>query len=339
MSGDNNMMKISKERKHWIDCLRGFCCLIVIIDHAEVYLTGDRITNYCWYSTNALVTFFFLSGYLAYKASGFDYKKKVKALMKCILMPYFIFTSALSIPKALAHGNAIDLAGTASKIIEGGASWFVAALFVAELIFFTAIWLTKGNSAWLAAIAASCFAASALLVYADHPNYWQIENGLQGVLFLLAGYMYHKMEHKFETLRKPLYLCCLFAAFISIKIYETNIGYRSIICPIRISNYAIFLADIAIWYILAVGLFKSLPPCRPVEFCGTHSIIYYFFCGASPMAVSMLFHKCGLTYQGNYLLVLLASLCSYMLTSAIAWIIYHYCPILVGKTKSQVANL
>ena len=51
MSGDNNMMKISKERKHWIDCLRGFCCLIVIIDHAEVYLTGDRITNYCWYST------------------------------------------------------------------------------------------------------------------------------------------------------------------------------------------------------------------------------------------------------------------------------------------------
>lgn len=57
------------------------------------------------------------------------------------------------------------------------------------------------------------------------------------------------------------------------------------------------------------------------------------------MAVSMLFRKCGLTYQGNYLLVLSAALCSYMLTSAIAWIIYHHCPILVGKAKSQVANL
>ena len=339
MSSYNKKVVNLKERKHWIDCLRGFCCLIVIIDHAEVYLTGDRITNYCWYSTNALVTFFFLSGYLAYRASGFDYKKKVKALMKCILMPYFIFTITLSIPKALAHGNAIDLASSASIIIEGGASWFVAALFVAELIFFTAIWLTKGNSVWLATIAIFCFTVSAFLVYVDHPNYWQIENGLQGVLFLFAGYMYHKKEHKFESLCKPIYLCCLFAAFIFIKIYETNIGYTSIICPIRISNYAIFLADIVVWYIFAVGLFKSLPPCRPIAFCGTHSIVYYFFCGASPMAVSMLFYKSGLTYQGNYLLVLLAALCSYLFTSAIAWMIYHYSPIIVGKTKSQVANL
>lgn len=331
--------KEKKPRKHWIDCLRGFCCLIVIVDHAEVYLTGERITDYSWYSTNALVTFFFLSGYLAYKATGLDYKRKVSALVKCILMPYLIFTAALSIPKALAHGNAIDFAGIASTIIEGRASWFVAALFVAELIFFTAIRLTKGNIAWLATIAASCFTASAILTYADHPNYWQIENGLQGVLFLFAGYVYHKTEHKFETLHKPLYLCCLFSALISIKIYETNIGYTSIICPIRISNYAIFLADIVIWYILSVGVFKLLPQCRPVEFCGTHSIVYYFFCGASPMTVSMLFHKCGLHYQGNYMLVLLAALCSCAITSAIAWLIYRYCPILVGKKKSQVADL
>lgn len=71
----NPLSKGKKPRKHWIDCLRGFCCLIVIVDHAEVYLTGERITNYSWYSTNALVTFFFLSGYLAYKATGFDYKR------------------------------------------------------------------------------------------------------------------------------------------------------------------------------------------------------------------------------------------------------------------------
>lgn len=80
-----------------------------------------------------------------------------------------------------------------------------------------------------------------------------------------------------KPLRKPIYLCSLFVALILIKIYGNHIEYSSMICPIRISNYILFIIDISIGYLFAVGVFKALPPCRPVEFCGTHSIVLLFF--------------------------------------------------------------
>ncbi|WP_390892520.1 OpgC domain-containing protein, partial [Prevotella melaninogenica] len=53
-----------KERVHWIDMLRGFCMLSILLDHTEIYYTGGNLIPYDWYVSNVLIVFFFLSGYL-----------------------------------------------------------------------------------------------------------------------------------------------------------------------------------------------------------------------------------------------------------------------------------
>ena len=60
------------ERKTWIDLLRGICMLAILLDHTELYYTGGNIIDYNFYVVNALVVFFFLSGYLFFKNEAFS---------------------------------------------------------------------------------------------------------------------------------------------------------------------------------------------------------------------------------------------------------------------------
>lgn len=48
-----------KERKHWVDALRGFCMVAILLDHTEIYFTGTNIIDYRHYVGNVLVVFSF----------------------------------------------------------------------------------------------------------------------------------------------------------------------------------------------------------------------------------------------------------------------------------------
>lgn len=61
------------QRKVWIDNLRGFCMLAILLDHTEIYYTGENVIDYNLYVANVLIVFFILSGYLMYKTT-FNYK-------------------------------------------------------------------------------------------------------------------------------------------------------------------------------------------------------------------------------------------------------------------------
>ena len=55
------------QRKIWIDNLRGFCMLAILLDHTEIYYTGENVIDYNLYVANVLIVFFILSGYLMYR--------------------------------------------------------------------------------------------------------------------------------------------------------------------------------------------------------------------------------------------------------------------------------
>ena len=46
MQNSNCELKQNK-RKHWIDLLRGFCMVAILLDHTEIYYTGDNIMRVC----------------------------------------------------------------------------------------------------------------------------------------------------------------------------------------------------------------------------------------------------------------------------------------------------
>ncbi len=78
------------KRKHWIDSIKGISMIAILLYHTEYYYTGKVLTNYSLYVTNALILFFFVSGYLMYK-NEFDIRKKNKKYIKRLITSLFLF--------------------------------------------------------------------------------------------------------------------------------------------------------------------------------------------------------------------------------------------------------
>ena len=96
-----------------------------------------------WLGETGVPGFFFISGYLFYKEESFNFIRKIKSIIRTIIIPYFIFTSIIALPKMWIHGNEIDITNIIQSICLGQASWFVAALILAEILFSIILYLCK----------------------------------------------------------------------------------------------------------------------------------------------------------------------------------------------------
>ena len=134
---------MTDKRKIWIDLVRGFCMLAILVHHTEMYYVGEAIIDYRFFADNALCTFFFISGYLFYKETPFHLQYKFLSILKTIIIPYFIFMSVIALPKALAHGKFVSISDSILSIVLGQQSWFITALATAEIIFSILLYLSK----------------------------------------------------------------------------------------------------------------------------------------------------------------------------------------------------
>lgn len=323
-----------EKRKKWIDSLRGLCMIAILLLHTDIYYvdngTLDGIISYNLYVVDAIVIFFFLSGYLMYKETAFNLKNKAISVLRTIVLPYFIFTSLLYIPKNIVYGNGIDIAEMAREIVTGQASWFVATLALSELIFSFVLYVSKRKTPYIAATAVIGFALSVFMSENHAVYFWQADNAFQALLFLAAGYLFHKYEERIDCCFRKQYLVVLFLIIVGIKYIVMTYGISLIIWKIDISCYPLFIADITVCTLMAVQLFKRLPGCRLLEWTGSHSLVYYFFCGGVPLVTGKILRHFNFVYNGNYLNVIIALIMVYVITSAIVWTIYRFLPFTVG---------
>lgn len=305
--------------------------LAILLDHTEIYYTGKNIIDYNFYVVNVLVIFFFLSGYLMYKATSFDIKHKLDTIFRRLLIPYFTFTTLIALPKAFVHDNSIDIHEILLNILTGQASWFVAALCVAEFLFAGIIWISKGKNIWICTCGLFGLILSIYLSQKYETIIWQLDNALQALLFLSLGYLYHKYESTLNCINKTIIYILLFFLLITIKIYEYYHHISLLIWHIHITNYYVFLIDIIICNILVIKLFKNLPSINCLSWIGRHSIAYYFLCGGVPLLVSIFLTKIGFTYRDNYLEVVTAFIMVCLISTIIVYGIYRYIPFIIGK--------
>ncbi len=316
------------ERKTWIDLLRGICMLAILLDHTELYYTGGNIIDYNFYVVNALVVFFFLSGYLFFKNEAFSLQRKLKSVGQSIIMPYFIFTTVIAVPKALVHGH--NISDTLMTIVTGEASWFVAALAVSEIVFAILLWITKSKTWILSTVAITSLIICTLLPsYTD--TYWQLENACFALPILYSGYLYHQYEKVFNRFNTPSSISFLFILLVIIKVYEYKHGINLLIEPIAVNNWVTFIIDSIIATLFLVSLAKQLPTNRPIEWIGAHSIVYYFMSGGIPLLVAKALQKANLPYQGQYHRVVIAFLLVCFFASIVTWLIYRYIPFITGR--------
>ena len=171
--------------------------LAIIFDHTEICFTGDNIVPYRMYVPDVLMAFFFLSGYLFYRPEGFRLRHKLHSWLRGVLMPYFIFTSALALPKAWLHGADGSLSDLLLTILTGQGSWFIASLAVAELLFCFLLWLSRARWRWLAG--AGLFAVALAYGFgtrrlAFEANWWHVNEAVVALPSLLLGYMVHRFD-------------------------------------------------------------------------------------------------------------------------------------------------
>ena len=313
----------------WIDMARGFAMLSILLFHTDSYNFEELLISYEYYVENFLALFFFVSGFLFYRETDFDIRHKFKSILKTIVLPYFIFTTAMSLPKAYVYGNSIS-ADIITNILSGQASWFVTALVIAEIIFSVLIILSRRNKYVMPAV---CFMCGIAAVYTSPSfNFWHFHNALLAMPYLYMGYIYHKHEIPVTWfVNNRVFVCAGTVLLIAMKYVEHTSGLRMLFEPVAVTSFLIFFIDTMMFITLFILLIKHIRPIKAICWTGRNSLVYYFLCGGVPLLTNRLLVLAGINYGSNIMILLLLTASVYVVTTVITHFIVKYIPFVTGK--------
>ncbi len=325
-------------RLRWVDTTRGLCMLAIVLNHTDYYLAGHAVVAFDLFGTNALMTFFIVSGYLFFRGTAFDIRHKLVSECRHLVVPYFLFTLLIAVPKALAHDEPLT-GSLLVDIICGRASWFVAARVVAGILFATLIALSLRTTRWLLLGGCVALAAVPFIVHGAWIHVWNIDIALMSLVYLAIGYAYHAHEDAINSRWKGVYAVPLLAVVIALKVVEQRCGILVPVSPSRITSFPIFFVDTVLAAIVIITLCQHCDRWRPLNYIGRYSIVFYFLCGGVPLLVSRLLRAIGVTYHGNYLVILAAFALVVALMAALTHIIVRYFPWMIGRRRKEINRL
>lgn len=332
-------------RQLWIDLLRGCCMLAIVFDHTEICFTGDNIVPYRLYVPDVLMAFFFLSGYLFYKPTGFALKHKLRSWLRGVVMPYFIFTTALALPKAWLHGDTASWSTLLLNLLMGQGSWFIAALAVGELVLCIVLWAARGRTRWIPPALLLSLALSwgfGTGRWGFEANWWHAGEAAVALFFLLLGYAVHCYDRLNGHRRLQLFVFLL-AIAVPVHLLVAQPAWPTVRVGALVLPSGYLLKNtlsVALLYLLFTLTTRRgqrwvewLPVrlTRIIAWTGRRSIVYYFFSSGIPTALTALFARLGYTYRGGYAEVIAVFLLNYLLISAVTWCVYRYLPWATGR--------
>lgn len=325
---------MAKERIEWVDVIKGFAIIMVMWGHTY----NNALIHVFIYSFH-IPLFFLMSGYF-FSIKNMKYKDFLWYKIKTLLFPMAIFSiinvfiqiiinfdNLAIIPKRLA-GIFIELRG--SQYDSG--LWFITCLFVAELIYWIVIKLSKDNLTIEISLLLICAIVGNLYIaFVDHIVPWSIEAALIAIGFLGAGRLIRTYESKFidQINAKVLVVCIIIFAVSSF------LNYMYGVCP---DIYADKIGIIPLYYISALSgsmifiiVFRLLPTSRVLKFVGQNSFIFYAFHGTMFSLISKAF-VADTVISGIIYVIIGMCLCS-----IIAWLINKYTPWMLGRiVKNEV---
>ncbi len=305
-----------KERILWVDQLRGISMLAILLLHSEMYYVKEDIINYNLYVPNALIIFYFISGYLFKQKETFNWQNKIHSIFYKLIVPYFLFTLLLAVPKA--YMNDLSINEVLTRIVLGNGSWFIASLIVAEIIFCFVLRINKAylthSIPFIALIAAWLLTDSYI---SQNHNYWNYHSAMIGLFFIYLGYIYHQKKDYFSAFFNPFYIVIYLLLIIGIKYYEQKTSISLLIAPVAINNYFVFVIDMLLTIPLMISIGKILPEIKPIKWTGHHSLYFYFFCGAVPSFIAFILEKINFPYNQQYWRILTVFLLVWLLSSII----------------------
>lgn len=323
------------DRIHWIDIARGICIIALVLYHTEsYYIDTYHVFQFNW-CNNFLKTFFFLSGYLLYKEGKVydnDFiKYKTKRIVKTLLIPYFIFTIALVIPKYYALHFHIQEALT--NIVLGKASWFVSTLILSELLFISILRWSKNSFLTLPITSIIGLVAALILSKCTTYNPWCFQQSLAVFSLLYLGFIYHQYEKRLQNLNWTYILISAGVTMIMLKIIVEKQKLVLNVYPLEINNLFFYIIDAIVGISLIIATSKIIANNKLLEYTGKLSIIIYFLNGGVSVITSNMMNQVGFVYNELYYRVIIMFCMNLLIVLFISHIIYQYLPFIIGLKK------
>ena len=334
---------------------------LVILYHSEVYYGPGHTWSWI-FQPFFLSGFFFVSGYLFTKdLTKVDFHSKLKQVFRAIIVPYFIFTTALAFLKILmGHANVQQIL---IDVIMLRASWFVIAIAVMQLLY-ASILIIKSSVINIIVTTSIMFLIgyAFVVMYRDCPQ-WLVDNpwlhskdlpnrmplcfnlALIQSPFFAFGILFRHFEN-----RNPIsmaiiaggegggikYLIISTLSYIILYIWIDHVYIGSSMC-VAIDDYnnilLIFLIGlIGIWALMCIS--NKIQNWRVVNYIGRHSILFYFLNGGALTFVSPVMKQLAFMDSSSYFNQFVVAVIATVLMFPCVWFINNHLSILTGDKDS-----
>lgn len=329
-----------KERVHWIDISKGIAIICVFLGHT---VSSPSEISHFVYSFH-MPLFFLLSGYC------FSARRKfgdfVLTKLKTIVLPIFtlgltgaVFVSALS--RYFNH-EVIDwkwvFLNPFVQYKEHSLLWYLAALFVALIIFYGLTKLLKDKSLPLVIssfiLAGISYTAIKLFRF-DLP--WNIPTALIALPYISIGYSIKKSDfsEKLNHIWVPVvsFLGCLVSGYCNQKFFGGVEMHTN-----AYGNIGLFYLSALLGSLAVISLSILLKKNSVLEYFGKNSLIFY--------ALEPVQYFVNFLLKSFYPYYSASKICAYgftlgaiviicLLSSIASFIINKYLPILIGKSNKK----
>lgn len=319
-----------KERKTWIDGLRGLAMLFVIYGHLCV-----GIPHYSTFSSPIkLPLFFAVTGYVFSFKNG-DVRAFFSGLWKHLIRPWLIFSVLYTIVK-IAGGTAASEA--LYEFISGNVAWYIPCLIAAEIIFFLIRKAIKPvHMQYLVMLALS---AAGYLISRTRNDFCTFAGRMMIVQFyILIGYAIRNLDSKVS--KPKLWPAVFGVVFIAAGVYlllfsdfvRMDVQSNSYSHPLLNALMALCGCSFLFYY----ARFVKTP--RWLVFIGRNTLIFYLFHARFLDMLRPLINKIPYALRSSTLtglpisLAILALLCG--ICALCSLLIDRYIPVLAGKTRKK----
>lgn len=334
-------------RISWLDYGKGLSMLIIILFHTDMYYVGESsfLVDLLFYHTS-IAFFFFASGYTI-KIESFNFKNSITYVIRRLLIPYFIFTTIIYVPKYLLRGWDIDVFTMLYEIFGGLASWFVASLVVSRLLLSIILKFTRSTS--LITICSLVLSVLGFMMtqYLESPIFWYANYGFISMFYISLGIIFRKQENIFnyKINYQAIISTILYFILVLIDLYILKDSHLHDICSssyiygliagqvvmLRVVYYLI-TSILGLWMI--ISLLKLVPAgIKYLSYIGRNSLIYYYLNGGVIFTLTFIFNKLGFAYTGNYLFAFFIFISSVLILTLASEIILRFAPWMVGYSK------
>lgn len=346
--------QVPKKRISYIDMAKGIGILLVVAGHTE-FMPANLIT---WISSFHMPLFFIISGMLFSHTEVFrkDGKAFIINKLKTILIPYAFFSVISIIASAILDYDSfpkdliVPLLETLS--FKGIAVlWFLPALFLSETAFF---WLRRHTSTRMtivtvAAVLIFSITGSELFhrFYISTGGYFNlfigylitviIRTGIS-ITFFALGYFSYKLFFV-KKLQKGIYwFICGICIALNLCIGFTN--GRVDLNQLVFGNYVLYYLAAIFGSMSVICLCKALPDIKLLNYIGKNSLIIMVTHGnCRLLGISYAIGRLALSVvpalgRIGYIIIVIIAMTA--LEAVAIYVINHYMPFLIGKTKKII---